>query len=61
MNCFVQDEVIIMKVLQVVRVPAMGNLLPVFLYFKSQVGLIQTLNLRNNDVFVDGIDLQMCI
>ena len=40
MNCFVQDKFIIIKVLQVVRVPAMGNLLPVFLYFKSQVGLI---------------------
>jgi hypothetical protein len=34
---------IIMKVLQVVRVPAMGNLLAVFLSFKSQGNLIQTL------------------
>ena len=33
---------IIMKVLQVVRVPAMGDLLAVYLSFKSQVNLIQT-------------------
>ena len=34
---------IIMKVLQIVRVPAMGNLLAVFLSYKSQVNVIQTI------------------
>lgn len=34
---------IIMKVLEVVRDPDMGNLFAVFLSFKNQVDLIQTL------------------